>query len=157
MSLLLVALIILAIPLSACTGGEHEEAIETFLSKTLPERRLAILEYPLDLQVELYVAAMMRKHPPDLGLANSVARNGEKIVPFLVQRLKTETFDISKMELIDVFERMQNSGTYDVASDAKLMHFLEQQVLTIEHASSKKRSSDLLKRIRAHGLSLEGS
>jgi len=142
---------LLMIAFSACTRGEHDEVVETFLKKTLPERRLAILEHPLELQVELYVTALMRKHPPDLGLAGSVASNGEKIVPFLVQRLKTETFDITKMELIDVFERMQNLGTYDVASDAKLMHFLDQQVLTIEHASSKKHASDLLKQMRTQG------
>ncbi len=147
----LVILLALVIPLSACSRGEHEDVIDAFLKKNLTERRIAILEYPLEMQVELYVAALMRKHPPDLGLASSVARNGEKIVPFLVQRLKTETFDISKMELIEVFERMQNLGTYNVASNAELMHFLEQQVQTIEHPSSKKFANGFLNKIKADG------
>ena len=132
----------------ACTVGEHEEVIEKFLAQTLEERRSSILQYPLEMQVELYVNAMMRKHPPDLGLAIVVAGNGAKIIPTLIQRLSREKSEIVKLDLIAVFERMQQFGTYDVASDQRTMAFLNQQVAEMEASYWKERASAKLKHIR---------
>lgn len=132
----------------ACTVGEHEEVIEKFLAQTLEERRSSILQYPLEMQVELYVNAMMRKHPPDLGLADVVARNGGKIVPILIQRLSREKSDIVKPDLIDIFQRMQELSTYDVASDQNTMVFLDHQVAEMKDSFWKEQASAMLERIR---------
>lgn len=142
---------LLTIPL-ACTPEEQDPVIEAFLQKTLTEQASAIRDYPLEKQVELYLAAMMRKHPSDPALASVVAENGAAIVPILSRRLSEHEGDgdIEKTRLVDVFVRMQRLGTYDVASDKKLMKVLEQQVAGIEGKFWKELSDEFLQRIRTH-------
>ena len=140
--------LLFAVVAPSCQGAEHA-ASEEFLRKPMVERRTAILQYPPEQQVGLYLKAMLAKHPPDLALADAVASNGAKIVPALTQRLVQEDRDIAKMHLIDVFLRMQELSYYAVASDGKTMDLLKQQVAAIEDPQWKEMSSDMLERIRA--------
>lgn len=133
----------------AASCQAEPEASESFLRKPMAERRTAILQYPPEQQVELYLRAMLEKHPPDLALADAVANNGAKIVPALIRRLIREDRDVAKMHLIDVFLRMQELGYYPVASDAKTLDLLAQQVATMKDPQWKSTSSDMLDRIRA--------
>jgi len=113
------------------------------------ERDRAILQYPAERQVDLYLMVMLEQHPPDLGLADAVASNGSKIVPALTQRLVQNDRDIAKMHLIEVFLRMQELSYYAVASDGGTMSLLDQQVAAMKDPQWKEMSSDMLERIRA--------
>ena len=132
----------------SCQGAEHA-ASEQFLRKPMVERRTAILEYPPEQQVELYLRAMLAQHPPDLALADAVASNGERIVRALTRHLVEEDRDIAKMHLIDVFSRMQELDYYAVASDGETMDLLDRQVAAMKDPQWKGMASDMLERIRA--------
>ena len=127
-------LLVLVIAAPTCGSNEKEELIESFTRLSLPEARSAILNYPLELQVDLYVASMMKNHPPDLGLTSVLASHGEQVVPHLLRRLtenKTD-WDIEKTHLIAVFEDMQIFQIYDVASDETVMRILNQQIIAMK-------------------------
>ena len=115
----------------------------------MAERRTAILQYSPEQQVELYLKAMLEEHPPDLALADAVASNGAKIVSPLAQRLVEDDRDLAKLHVFDVFLRMQELGYYAVASDAKIMELLAQQVVNMKDPQWKEMSNDLLDKIRA--------
>jgi hypothetical protein len=115
----------------------------------MAERRIAILQYPPEQQVELYLKAMLEKHPPDLGLADAVASNGSSIVPALTERLVSDDRDVAKMHLVDVFLRMKQLAYYPVATDAETMALLQQQVAAMKDPQWKEMSSDMLEQIRA--------
>lgn len=134
-----------------CQRHWHDTATNEFLRQTIPERRASILQYPLEQQVDLYLAAM-RLHPPDLGLANVIASNGANVVPFLIARLGKEAGDIEKTHLISVFLEMQRSGYFRVASDRPTMLFLEQQVALLKDPFWRNQASDRLREIRAQSL-----
>lgn len=133
---------------TSCQAAERG-ADKNFLRMPPHERDRAILQYPPERQVDLYLMVMLEQHPPDLGLADAVASNGSKIVPALAQRLVQDDRDIAKMHLIDVFLRMQELSYYPVASDGKTMDLLKQQVAAIKDPQWKGMSSDMLERIRA--------
>lgn len=131
-----------------CFGTAITSENRQFLDLPIKERRESIGQYPLDKQVDLYLLAVLTKHPPDLGLADAVAKNGLKIVPFLTKRLVEEKREIAKMYLIDVFYRMQSLGFYAVASDKKTMALLDEQLSNITDPQWKRLSSELITKIR---------
>lgn len=143
-----VASLLLASVAPGCQATERE-AERDFLQMPMTERRTAILLYPPEQQIHLFLQAMLVKHPPDLALANAVASNGSKIVPALAKRLARDDRDIAKLHLIDVFLRMQELSYYAVASDDKTMNLLEQQVAAMKDPQWREMSSDMLERIRA--------
>jgi hypothetical protein len=84
-----------------------------------------------------------------LGLADAVAKSGAKIVPVLLERIEHEERDVAKMQLIDVFERMQNLGYYAVAADKPTIAALQRQVEAMKDPQWKAMSADLLEKIRS--------
>ncbi|MBA3570086.1 MAG: hypothetical protein H0W28_12270 [Pyrinomonadaceae bacterium] len=124
------------------------EATEKFLMRPTNDQRKAILQYSPRRQVDLYLWALLAEHPPDLGLADSVASNGAKIVPALKQRLIEGDDDMDAMHLIDVFVRMHELGSYPIASDRKTMRLLEKQVGLMNDAVWKRLSAQMLDDIR---------
>lgn len=133
---------------AGCVSDGMSEATEQFLRQPMDVRRTLILEYPPKQQVDLYLWAMMAKHPPDLALADAVATNGAKIVSFLRQRLIEEGGEIEKVHLIDVYRRMQGLGYYSVASDEKTMRLLEKEVRLMKDPLWKRMSSQMVEDIQ---------
>lgn len=138
---------VLTLLLSAsCLGMGSSSEDERFLSRPMNERREIIVQYPTEKQVDLYLLAM-QKHPPDLGLADAVAKSGAKLVPILIQRIQREQSEIAKVQLIDIFERMQSLGYYAVASDEATMTILASQVGAIKDDGWRAMAADLLDKI----------
>lgn len=133
---------------ASCFAADQERLNRNFLSAPMDERRTMLLNFPLDQQVELYLAAM-QKHPPDLALADALARNGEEIIPLLKQRMSSEDWGLTKLHLIDVFVRMQQRGIYSVAADQRTMRFLDQHAAAIEDAQWKLMAIEMVNEIQA--------
>jgi len=81
-------------------------------------------------------------------LADAVASNGPKIVPILKHCLAAEKREVAKVDLIDVFLRMQELGYHPIASDADAMAFLEQQVSSMKDPRWRKMANNMLQQIR---------
>lgn len=133
---------------TGCQGLEPPDSAEQFLSKSIAEQRSEILEFPLAQQVDLYLAATLRQHPPDMELANVVASNGADIVPNLKGRLSEEKQDIADLFLIDIFVRMQRHDHYAVVEDREVMQLLREQVAAMQDAQWKKMATEMLEEIR---------
>jgi hypothetical protein len=124
---------------------------EAFLRLTIAEQRTAIVQHSPEQQIELYLSAMLAEHPPDVALADTLARQGADLAPFLIQRLGEEEREIAKMHLIDVFLRMQQLGVHSVGSDMETMAVLEREAAAMQDPQWKDMSQELLESIRANG------
>ncbi len=133
------AVVLVLVSLGGC--DPNAEFGEDFVRQPLLERHRLILEYPLEQQVELYLKSMRENHPPDLGLTSVMATHGVDLVPILRAKLAGENNDYNKLQLVDIFYKMQVLGYYAVASDLELMTFLAQQVAGMEHPAWKKFAS----------------
>ncbi len=63
-----------------------------------------------------------------MDLANPIAERGATAVPFLLDQLNSKPDDITLRDILLIFERMANSKSYDVKSDAALMTTLASRV-----------------------------
>lgn len=126
-----------------------EELTEDFLRRSTEERRVVIRQYPVEVQVDLFLEAMRRTHPSDSALRESLATNGAKIVPALINHLVSMDSDLAKMDLIGVFFNMQFNDYYDVASDAETMRVLDEQVARMREPLLKERCINKLQMIRS--------
>jgi len=120
-----------------------------FLSLPPIERRDAILAYPLDVQVKLYLVAIRGTHPSDLALVSAVASNGAQIIPHLSSALVQNEESIEKWALLMVFADLQATGLYEVNKDASLMRLLEDEVKGMNDLGWKKNAADIVDELRA--------
>lgn len=137
-----VNLLVLVLLVTALTVGSCRESIpseyRSFFDRPLGEQSDALQKYPLNKQIDIYLIAVTRIHPPLSHLAVDLARHEKKVVPYLVERLREEEDDELRADIIYVFRwmaRLHNYGPdhpfyidYDVRNDLDVVSFLEQVV-----------------------------
>ena len=101
---------------------ERSEYAE-FFDLPRSEQPLALLSYPLEDQVAIYIEGVTRWHPPKLGLADPLASNGEPVIPLLLERLKRTNEEYLQAWLLYVLGKMSCkyndlSGKEDVLETA---------------------------------------
>lgn len=79
---------------------------------------------------------MIRAQPPDIGVAKDMATNGEKIVPFLTAKLKTEKSESTQEAIFRVFREMSGKY-YDVKNDMELMQTLTETYFSLKNSKAK--------------------
>ncbi len=114
-----------------------------FFYLSLDERHRAILTYPIEDQIDLYLYNVRCMHPPDLYLAYDIARSGEAAVPALLKRLRTTQRQSEQYHIIYVFEAMANFY-YPVKDDEQAMATLREAVAAMRDPLSKERSEKSL-------------
>ncbi len=108
--LTLIATVLLSCALgSGCRLTMPAECKE-FYALAPPQRETDFRAYPLEKQLDIYQCGMGRRHPPDQGLAWEIADGGEKIVPFLLDRLKAEKSEGDQENIIFIFQVMSRKG-----------------------------------------------
>jgi hypothetical protein len=130
----------------ACT--DYPDAYTAYLVLPSDERAAAITEYPPEQQVELYLWDLRVKHPPAPGLADAVARNGDRVLPILVRRIATEESERDRVDLLYVVLRIQSLGIVDVARDPEIMRTLAASVASIDDPDLRLQANDILVGIR---------
>lgn len=135
-----------------CQGSGEVSSERDFLRKPVDDRRTALMDYPMERQIDLYLAAMTKLHPPDLALADVLASHGDEIIPLLRERIHEESgAGLKKLHLIDVFVRMQERAYFDVSSDSEVMSFLREQAEAIPDDQWRSMSLESLNRIMRLG------
>ena len=74
-------------------------------------------------QVELYLASIYMVLPSSYGAAESIADNGERLVPAIMLRLERSIRvrdDRTIVDLLILVQEIQRSGSYDAVDDAAL-------------------------------------
>lgn len=135
-----------------CQGSGEVSSERDFLRKPVDGKRTTLTDYPMERQIDLYLAAMTKLHPPDLALADVLASHGDEIIPLLKERIHKESgAGLSKLHLIDVFVRMQERAYFDVSSDSEVMSFLREQAEAIPDDQWRSMSLESLNRIMRLG------
>ena len=147
----------LQIGATQCGRSEVPPGHREFLALPFSERPRALASYPLREQVDLYLSAMLVKHPPQLELADVLAASGSEVLPILIERIRGEEHDLDKVNLIYVVERMQELGYLPIASDAKIMAALRAEIASMKDGGWRTTAEESLERIVASSGEASGS
>jgi hypothetical protein len=117
----------------------------------LPEgkQRVEMRSYPIDRQVELYLAAMRYVHPPPIGLAEEVAKGGKEKLPAILNLLKEEKDTNNQENIIYVLEVMHGC-CYDLHNEKEVIGYLQETLSNAKDENLKSRSDEALRYI-VHG------
>jgi len=120
-----------------------------FLDLSEDKQRVEIRSYPIDRQVEFYLAAMRYIHPPPIGLADEIAKGGKAVLPAILNLLKEEKDTDDKMNIIYVLEVMHGC-CYDLQNEKEVSGYLQGILNDTKDENLKSRSNEALRYI-AHG------
>src|SRR5262245_26784470 len=77
------------------------------LMKLPEEKRKENFEMlPLEKQVDFYLFRALHSHPNDTSFAKNIASGSEKVIPYLLERLRSEKQDYNKRFLIEIFQEI---------------------------------------------------
>jgi len=88
----------------------------------------------------------MSMEPPDVGLAFYIAAGGEKNVPFLLQKLKTEKRENVQVQILILFDFLAGQGHLKSRQD--IFDQLHAIVSAMKIAPFKKQGEEQLIRIK---------
>lgn len=85
------------------------ECRDFFLNQPAEQARAKFRTYPVEKQLDLYLCGM-KVHPPRIGFAQDVAAGGEAVVPYLLERLKSDDDEYDQNNIIMVLEELSAKG-----------------------------------------------
>lgn len=113
------------------SGCQRHSLEEDFLAGPSGNRLERMENYNLEDQYKIFRYAN-EAEPPDIELAEAIAKQGKVAVPFLEEQLRADTDDVAVRDLLQVFYDMQRSGSYNVGGDGQLMLMLQRSVERVE-------------------------
>lgn len=145
MRLLLIPILISAGCISSCGVEMSQDCKAFFFDLTTQQQVNEFRKYPVEQQLELYLCGM-RIEPPQIGFAWYIADHGEKVIPFLVDRLRQENDESKRRDIIYIFEAMARGGDLEGRQD--IVEIIQQVISTMK--GSKEESEQMLARIKMH-------
>lgn len=119
---------------------------KVFYAKTASEQQVAFKSYSVERQYEIFRCGTTQRHPPDIGLAGYIADGGEKNIPFLMEKLRTEESESVRRYIIFVFELMAVSG--DLRGRQDVAAQVEQAVSKLTIPFLKEEGQESLEKIK---------
>jgi hypothetical protein len=141
--LLLIFVLISAGCISSCGVKMSQDCKAFFFDLTTAQQEKEFRTYPIEKQLELYLCGM-HIEPPQIGFAWYIADNGEKIVPFLVERLRSERDEFKQTNIIYIFEAMAAKGHLKGRQD--IVDIIQQVISAMK--GHKEESGEMLARIK---------
>jgi hypothetical protein len=143
----LALLLLLFVPFGfQCAPNKHSE-IKILLELPMKQQEEKFGQLPLDKQVDVYVEAMYVE-PPQTRYASYLARNGKKLLPFLVKKLQEGRSDAAKADIVYVFKVM-HENYYSLSDDSELLESLRKAIREIKNDYYRKMSEEYLRDILA--------
>ncbi len=140
----------LAVGLAGCFGVVDPQVNCASLGKNFSYidagRDFAAL--PTEKQYIVYICANQKVHPPMGHLATLFANEGPDVVPFLVRKMEETTTEVTVIDILEVFEAMQNNSSYGVARDKKLLAAIEARIARMSDPLLKPVAKEILAEIR---------
>ncbi|PIP83458.1 MAG: hypothetical protein COR54_09445 [Elusimicrobia bacterium CG22_combo_CG10-13_8_21_14_all_63_91] len=135
--------------MSACTHSLRDQCSQwtPIIHMNAALRESKVLKLSREQQYEVYFCAMRFMHPPHLGIAITVASNGEKIIPLLRHRLK-KSDEREIVDILFVFEQMEANEFFSVSTNETLMDELNLGRSRIGNKVLKSIADDSMRRIR---------
>ena len=129
----------------SCTGMSAE-CRQFFLEQRLEEAEAKFKTYPREKQLELYFCGM-KVEPPELWPAVAIADEGAQVIPFLLDRLKTEN-ELNQYNIIYIFEFLAMKG--HLRGKPEVILQLKQVVSVMKHHVIKKEAQQSLENIEKY-------
>lgn len=121
--------------LESPTATDCNLLISSFFLKLNPvQRQEEFGRLDISTQYPIYICGNQKVHPPTIYLAESFAKEGKKIVPFLKEKLETTKSDSTIRDIVYVCGWMQRLKTYDVASDSVLISLINRKTSEMHDA-----------------------
>ena len=102
---------------------------------------MALENYPLEQQYEIFLYGMQKVHPPDTQLAQAIAKRGKPALGYVLQMVAASNRDIDYVNSMQIFNAMVRMGDYSAYS--AVCHDVE--VAEEIEANEHKIASALLK------------
>ena len=121
-----------ALSASACgnevDGIKCRPYIKTLFNLPVAEKLAQFERYDLPTQYDAYICGVQVMHPPELELADALAKRGAVAATFLNEKLSRTSSELTTRDLLMVFLRMAKTKTYDVRADQDLLSQLRIKV-----------------------------
>lgn len=127
-------------------SGECEE----YYAQPAYERSHAFRAYPIDKQLNIYRCGMQRR-PPEFGLAAYIAEGGEKNIALILDRLKSEKDEPTKVGMFFIFELMSQKEYFRKRQD--VIEQLKQVVASMQSKTGREQAGESLQKILNNGSS----
>lgn len=79
---------------------------DAFFSQNLEQQRQQARGFPVEKQIEYYLAGKRYVHPPSSTLLHVIAERGEEAVPPLLKKMREADNDSDRLELLDVIRNI---------------------------------------------------
>jgi len=120
-----------------------------FYEMSPKQRKDAFGASSLERQYILYLCGM-HMEPPQMGYAWEIAKHGENAIQFLIEKLEKEQNDITKRDIILIFEVIADNGHLRNKQD--VISTIRQIVANIQIENIKKQCRDMLSSIEKNSL-----
>jgi hypothetical protein len=121
-----------------------------YFGMSYDERLAEIEDYDLEKKYAVYICGTQYIHPPIFYLAEPLAKEGERAVSFLKERLIEANSDYTVLDILRVFAEMNRLKTYHVSQDKVFIRSIEEVVATITDQALKEMSEHYLKKIKGY-------
>lgn len=147
MKLKAIAVVAMALLLSSCYGcpSLHSRECRSFFDMPREQRNSLFRTYPIEKQIKLYHCGMGWE-PPYTEYAYEIAKGGERNIPFLLERLRTERSQLHQTDIIYIFRAMSVLGHLHGRQDIVVQ--LEQVVAEMWFGPVKEKAERHLQEIR---------
>ncbi|MGH9966656.1 MAG: hypothetical protein ACREBG_02320 [Pyrinomonadaceae bacterium] len=115
-----------------------------FLVLSPDQRHAEMQKLPIEKRIDYYLAGVRYLHPPQIGLADDMAKEGKQAIPVLLDRLKREKDEMTKFDIMYIFKVMHGSY-YGLKDETEAIAQLKQTTNGMRDPSWKSRSEELLK------------
>ncbi|UFZ07192.1 hypothetical protein LQG66_13180 [Bradyrhizobium ontarionense] len=112
---------IVAVSLVGCQTTEQAE----FLSHGPSDRAELLASYSRERKWRMFKYANQVVHPPMIGLASVLARDGEPMLRLILASLDTTDNDLDYRDALQVFAEMERAGTYRICADRPVLAKIE--------------------------------
>ena len=118
-----------------------------FLDLPLDRRRVEFRNYSIERQLNIYPCGRSER-PPDRSLAYIIAERGDEAIPFIVDRLRSETDEGNQDNLIFILEIMSYDGHLRGKQD--VIEQIRRVIFAMRFDAVRGRSLERLRRIEAN-------
>jgi len=145
----LASVVLFACLFSSCNRIPKE--YREFLDLSPAQQREAMKKLPPNRRIDFYLAGMRYVEPPQIELADDIAREGKPVLPILVQRLREEKDETNQLDIMFVFEAM-HQRFYRLNQEPDIVNLLRKTTDGMKDSWHKQRGEEILKYIETDQL-----
>lgn len=131
------AIVLLCLATAGCVSLSEDSS--RFFAQDVEKQHEEFATLPIEVQYELFRTALAAWHPPHTRFAIDLAREGEKAVPLLLEKLEQEPWDYAKERIIFVLQLMTRIYDVPLNEDDQVMMAVENALESMLDPTYKKQ------------------